>query len=128
VGDPVIENLLVAVEPFVTTARSKAQAIAALQLLIQQGRFKFGSEQLGRELGVYEHQDAGLVQDSVIAAAIAAYAAGQGEVFAPASGGERPALGALGHGGVPQRLGPPGQMPGPGGGLRGGLPRPRRGL
>jgi hypothetical protein len=43
VGDPVIENLTVPVEPFTTTAKTKVQAIQALQLLIQQGRFKYGS-------------------------------------------------------------------------------------
>jgi len=73
VGDPVIENLTVRVDPFVTTVRSKVQAIQALQLLIQRGQFKFGSEQLSRELGLYQWEDAGLVQDSVMAAAIAAF-------------------------------------------------------
>ena len=75
VGDPVIENLSVSVEPFVTTVKTKTQAIQALQLLVQQGRFKFGSEQLGRELGLYEWRDENLIQDSVMAAAIAAYQA-----------------------------------------------------
>lgn len=37
IGDPVIENLNVAVTPFVTTARSKVQALQALQLLFEQG-------------------------------------------------------------------------------------------
>jgi len=72
VGDPVIENLTEPVEPFVTTARTKVQAIQALQLLIQQGRFKHNEEQLARELGLYEWADEGITQDSVIAAAIAA--------------------------------------------------------
>jgi hypothetical protein len=73
VGDPVIENLTVSVEPFQTTVRSKVQAIQALQLLIQQGRFKAGAEhdQLMRELSLYEHDDKNLVQDSVMALAIA---------------------------------------------------------
>jgi hypothetical protein len=73
VGDPVIENLLVSVEPFQTTVRSKVQAIQALQLLIQKGRFKAGAEheQLMRELSLYEHDDKNLVQDSVMALAIA---------------------------------------------------------
>lgn len=39
-GDPVIENLAVRVTPFVTTARSKAQAIEALQLLLERGELK----------------------------------------------------------------------------------------
>lgn len=73
VGDPVIENLTEAVEPFVTTARTKTQAIQALQLLIQKGRFKHDEPQLDRELGLYEHDDKLLIQDSVMAAAIAAY-------------------------------------------------------
>lgn len=72
VGDPVIENLNVQVEPFVTTVRSKVQAIQALQLLIQTRRFKFGSEQLALELGLYQWDDKGLIQDSVMAAALAA--------------------------------------------------------
>lgn len=72
-GDPVIENLTTKAEPFVTTARTKVQAIQALQLLIQQGRFKYGSEQLGRELGLYQWDDHALIQDSVIATAIAAF-------------------------------------------------------
>lgn len=40
VGDPVIENLEVSVEPFVTTARSKVQALQALQLLFEKQRLK----------------------------------------------------------------------------------------
>jgi hypothetical protein len=73
VGDPVIENVTVPVKPFTTTAKTKVQAIQALQLLIQQGRFKYGNEQLDRELGLYQWDDKALVQDSVMAAAIAAY-------------------------------------------------------
>lgn len=92
IGDPVIENLAERVEPFQTTARTKVQAIEALQLLIQQGRFKFGSEQLARELGLYQWDDRALVQDSVMAAAIAAvHAAGpQPRPFRAATGGTRP--------------------------------------
>lgn len=77
VGDPVIENLSVRVEPFQTTAKTKVQALQSLQLLIQQRRFKFGAdaEQLGRELSLYEVDDKALVQDCVMAAAIAAFAA-----------------------------------------------------
>lgn len=73
VGDPVIENLSVPVEPFVMTVKTKTQAIQALQLLVQQGRFKFGDEQLGRELGLYEWADKDLIQDCVMAAAGAAF-------------------------------------------------------
>ncbi len=73
VGDPVIENVTVPVKPFTTTAKTKVQAIQALQLLIQQGRLKYGNEQLDRELGLYQWKDDSIIQDSVIAAAIAAY-------------------------------------------------------
>lgn len=72
VGDPVIENLTESVEPFTTTARTKVQAIQALQLLIQQGRLKYDDEQLDRELGLYEWADQDLIQDCVMSAAIAA--------------------------------------------------------
>jgi hypothetical protein len=73
VGDPVIENLSCRVEPFTTTAKTKVQAIQALQLLIQQRRFKHAEPQLANELSVYEWNDAGIVQDSVMAASIAAF-------------------------------------------------------
>lgn len=73
VGDPVIENLSVPVEPFVTTAKTKIQAIQALQLLIQQGRLKVTDENVLRELGLYEWRDEGITQDCVMMLAIAAY-------------------------------------------------------
>lgn len=75
VGDPVIENLNVTVEPFTTTTRTKVQAIQSLVLLLEQGRFKYGNEQLDRELSLYQWDDKNLVQDCVMAAAIAAHAA-----------------------------------------------------
>lgn len=40
IGDPVIENLNVKVLPFVTTARSKVQAIESLQLLLERSDLK----------------------------------------------------------------------------------------
>lgn len=70
VGDTVIENLAVAVTPFSTTAKTKTQAIQALQLLIQQGKLKHGIEQLDRELSLYAWDDEGLIQDCVMAAAM----------------------------------------------------------
>ncbi len=73
VGDPLIEFLTEDVERFLTTAKSKVQAIQALQLLIQQGKLKHANEQLDRELNLYQWDDAGQVTDSVMAAAIAAY-------------------------------------------------------
>ena len=75
IGDPVIEHLGVRVTPFTTTAKTKVQAIQALQLLLQQGRFKHDTEQLHRELDLYSWDDDGLVTDSVMAAAFAAFAA-----------------------------------------------------
>lgn len=75
VGDPVIENLSTRAKPYTMTTKTKVQAIQALQLLIQQGRFKHDIEQLGRELGLYEWDDKDLVQDSVMSAAIAAVTA-----------------------------------------------------
>ncbi len=74
VGDPLIEFLDEDVERFTTTAKSKIQAIQALQLLIQQGRFKHDNPQLDRELNLYQWADKDLIQDEVMAAAIAAYA------------------------------------------------------
>lgn len=74
VGDPVIENLRCRVTPFVTTARSKVQAIQALQLLLERGALRCGVEQVIGEMRVYEWDDRALVQDSVMALAIAATA------------------------------------------------------
>lgn len=79
VGDPVIENLTTHVESFTTTAKTKVQAIQALQLLVQHGQFKHDEPQLGREMSLYQWDDSALVQDCVMAAAIAAHAANQGE-------------------------------------------------
>ncbi len=73
VGDPVIENLTVPVEPWVTTARSKVQALDALTLLLEQGEVKWRDiPVLDAELLVYQDDDRGLVQDCVMALAIAA--------------------------------------------------------
>ena len=73
VGDPVIENLEVAVRPFVTTARSKVQALQALQLLLEQERFKaIWTAQERRELATYAWDDKGLQQDCVMSLAILA--------------------------------------------------------
>lgn len=77
VGDPVIENLRVPVVPFTTTRRSKTDAINALVLAIEAGRFKHDVPDLARELAVYQWDDAQLVQDCVIAAAGAAWFAVQ---------------------------------------------------
>lgn len=71
-GDTVIENLAVRVTPFVTTARSKVQAIQALQVLLEHGALKCGVPEVRREMLSYEWDDRSLVQDCVMTLAIAA--------------------------------------------------------
>lgn len=74
VGDPLIENLSVPAEPFVTSSKSKVQAIQALQLLLEQGALKaVWTEQERRELMGYQWDDRNLVQDCVMSLAIGAY-------------------------------------------------------
>jgi len=74
VGDPVIENLGAPATPFVTSNRSKTQAITALQFLLEQGRFKAAwTDQERRELIRYQWDDRDLVQDCVMSLAIAAW-------------------------------------------------------
>ncbi len=73
VGDPVIENLSVPCVPFVTSVRSKVQAIQSLQLLLEQGDIKAAwTDQERRELIGYQWDDRALVQDCVMSLAIAA--------------------------------------------------------
>lgn len=73
VGDPVIENLDVPAKPFVTTAKSKVQAIQALTLLLEQGDLRaVWTAQERRELTQYRYDDADLTQDCVMSLAIAA--------------------------------------------------------
>lgn len=73
VGDPVIENLTVAARPFVTSARSKVQAIQSLQLLLEHGRLKAQwTAQERRELMMYAWDDKALQQDCVMSLAIGA--------------------------------------------------------
>jgi hypothetical protein len=82
VGDPFIENLNISAEGFLFTARSKGQALDALTVLLEQRRLKFPYiRQLDEELIGYEDKDESLVQDSVMALAVAAYeVAAMGEV------------------------------------------------
>lgn len=76
IGDPVIENLSERarelVTPFVMTARSKVQAVQALQLLVEQHHFHHNEQVLDRELSLYQWDDKGLIQDTVMASATAA--------------------------------------------------------
>lgn len=80
-GDPVIENLDIAADPFVTSARSKVQAIQSLQLLLEHGRLKARwTDQERRELVGYQWDDGKLVQDCVMSLAIGATLLDQPEV------------------------------------------------
>jgi hypothetical protein len=73
VGDTLIENLNAFARPFVTTAKSKVQAIQALQLLLEQSRIKAQwTPQERKELTMYQWDDGALVQDCVMSLAIAA--------------------------------------------------------
>ena len=71
IGDPVIEGLTCSVRPFVTTQRSKADMLTRLVRAVEQGEIKCGVPQVLSELKSYQWDDAALVQDSVIALAIA---------------------------------------------------------
>lgn len=71
-GAPVIQGLGVAVEAFATTARSKVDAINALQIILERGALRADIPQLKRELKAYRWDDSNLVQDCVLALAIAA--------------------------------------------------------
>jgi hypothetical protein len=71
IGDPVIENLTVNVKPFVTTQKTKVQAITSLVLAIEKHKLKHNIPQLKLECQLYQWDDKNLVQDCVIAAAIA---------------------------------------------------------
>jgi hypothetical protein len=78
VGDPVIENLTVYAQPFTTTARSKVQAIQALQLLLEHDRLKARwTAQERRELIGYQWDDKALTQDCVMSLAIGALSIAQ---------------------------------------------------
>lgn len=75
IGDPVIEHLSYPVTPFVTTAKSKQQAITALARAMEQKTFKHAIPQLALEQHLYQIQDEKLIQDCVMAAAIAEFQA-----------------------------------------------------
>lgn len=73
VGDPVIENLTVRSSPFVTTARTKVQALQSLALLMERGQIKARwTTQERYELTIYRYDDRDLVQDCVMSLAIGA--------------------------------------------------------
>lgn len=106
VGDPVIGNLRVPATAWTSSPRTKVEAIMALKVCLERGLLKFrGCPQLEVELRGYMWDDAGIVQDSVIALAIAVHVAGVpvGAVVAAAvreaSGRTAPLRAATGRGG-----------------------------
>jgi len=75
-GDPVLENLTCRADGFVFSHKSKQQALDALSLLLEQRRIKFPYiRELEEELLGYEDNDQGIVQDCVMALAMAAFQA-----------------------------------------------------
>jgi hypothetical protein len=78
VGDPLIQFLPIRVDEFQTTALTKRNAIDALKLLLQRRELISPRiDQWARELAMYQREDTAIVQDTVMAAAIAAYTAGR---------------------------------------------------
>lgn len=78
VGDPLIQFLSIVVKEFTTTALTKRNAIDALLLLIQRDELISPPiPEWSRELLVYQRDDQHLMQDTVMAAAIVALAAGR---------------------------------------------------
>lgn len=78
IGDPILEGLLdegLNVRPFLTTAKSKANALTLLARCVEQRLLKAGADQLLSELKTYRWDDQAIVQDSVMSAAIAVAAA-----------------------------------------------------
>jgi len=71
IGDSIIEGLTCSVESFVTSAKSKADALTRLVRVVEQGELKCGVEQILSELKSYQWDDQNIVQDSVMALAIA---------------------------------------------------------
>jgi len=71
IGDPVIEGLSCRVRPFITSVKSKADILTSLVRAVEQHELKCGVEQVLSELKSYQWQDTNIVQDSVMALAIA---------------------------------------------------------
>jgi hypothetical protein len=72
VGDPVIENLTMPVTPFLTTQRSKVQALQALQLLFERGDIKARWDARERAALISASWDDDHTADEVMSLAIAA--------------------------------------------------------
>ena len=71
IGDPLIEMVEAQVRPFNTSQRTKANALQRLVRLVEQGVLKCGVDQVLSELKSYQWEDKGIVQDCVMALAIA---------------------------------------------------------
>lgn len=71
IGDAVIELVEAQVRPFNTSKRSKANALQRVVRLVEERALKCGVEQVLAELKSYQWEDANLVQDCVMALAIA---------------------------------------------------------
>lgn len=74
VGDPLIENLNVPAQPFITTAKSKVQALQALQLLFEQGNLRASWDARERVALVKCAWDEDHTPDEVMSLAIGAQA------------------------------------------------------
>jgi len=93
VGDPVIQNLRVNVTPFVTTARTKKDAIDAVSLVMQRRDLQSPPiAALQREMQMYQREDKGLVQDSVMSLAFGCYELLRGRPFTWAAGPALPKI------------------------------------
>lgn len=93
IGDPLIENLDVPAEPFITTARSKLQALQSLQLLFEQGDIRATFDDRERAALIGCSWDEAHTPDEVMSLAIFAHTVMQPEsetAAAPAVGGQRP--------------------------------------
>lgn len=75
IGDPVIENLNIRVKPFVTTAKSKQNAITELVKSHEHRLIKHDIERVRVETLTYQWDDKDLVQDCVMSLAIGEYMA-----------------------------------------------------
>lgn len=107
VGDPLIENLEVHAEPFITTARTKVQALQALQLLLEHGQLKAAWEARERVALTRAAWNDDHTADEVMSLAIGAL-----------SIGALPAPGKPAAGGSRGQAAPPITRPGRTGGLR----------
>lgn len=83
-GAPMVEEIEARLAPkgvlvkgFTFTRKSKAEALTALQLLVQRHNLWHSWSELDRELGMYQADDEDLMTDTVMAAAIMAWATRQ---------------------------------------------------